>query len=91
MPFCPNCGNEVGNERFCQKCGAEQGTSRAGSDFSQTGPPRPPPQSVRVTSGIQYDGTICVILCCCLSPVAALIYYLLTEHPPQDYAPEYRQ
>ena len=82
MPFCPSCGAEVGNARFCPSCGAEQGST----GFSQQGGQQryPPQQTVRVTSGHQYDSGICVILCCCLSPVAALIYYLLTDHPDQQ-------
>ncbi len=79
MPYCPNCGSEVGNARFCANCGAEQGTvvsQRPGE-----------PQRVYVSTRHQYDDGICLLLCCCLSPVAAIIYYLLAEHPDQrsDY------
>ncbi|MHA2365707.1 MAG: zinc-ribbon domain-containing protein [Candidatus Hodarchaeales archaeon] len=79
MPFCPNCGTETGDAQFCPSCGTPQGP--------KAGPPGQPPypQPVRVTSGHQYDSAICLVLCCCLSPVAALIYYLLTEHPPDTY------
>ena len=83
MPFCPNCGSEVGTSRFCPSCGAEQGTGAQKATYGGSG--SPPPQTVRVTSGLQYDEMICLVLCCCLSPVAALIYYLLTEHPQQEY------
>lgn len=79
MPFCPNCGAEVGTARFCPSCGAEQGT--AAPKAYAGGSSSPPPQNVRVSTGVKYDEMICVLLCCCLSPIAALLYYLLTEHP----------
>ena len=84
MPFCPNCGTEVGEAKFCPSCGASQGPKGTGQG-SPGSTYSPQPQVVRVTSGHQYDDGICLLLCCCLSPVAALIYYLLTDHPNQTY------
>ena len=86
MAFCPNCGNELSEtEKFCPNCGTPQGGQQRPPVYQQ-----PPPQSgyygpqtVRVTSGHEYSDGICLLLCCCLSPVAALIYYLLTDHPGQ--------
>ena len=89
MPFCPNCGNDVGNGMFCPNCGAKQGERRepygpesshpsSGYLRQQTLPDYPP---VRRASGILYDETICCVLCCCVTPIAGLLYYLLTEHP----------
>ena len=74
MPFCPDCGTDIGAANFCPNCGAPQGTSKTQS-----------PQIVRVGSGIKYDDFICIILCCCLSPIAAVLYYLLTDHDPEPY------
>jgi hypothetical protein len=82
MPFCPNCGSDVGMSKFCPNCGAEQGF---GSPKAYNSSNSPPPQTVRVTSGLKYDDGICLLICCCLSPVGALIYYLLTEHPEKEY------
>ena len=72
MAYCPNCGTEVGGAKFCPNCGATQGGGYAGRPGA--------PQQVYVSTRHQYDETICLILCCCLSPVAAVLYYLLTEH-----------
>ena len=86
MAFCPNCGNELSeNEKFCPNCGTPQGGRVPPTPYQQTPRQQPyqPQQTVRVTTGHQYDETICLVLCCCLSPVAALIYYLLTDHPNQ--------
>jgi hypothetical protein len=81
MPYCPSCGSEVGFAKFCPNCGARQG------DIESGGPQKA--ERVYVSTGHQYDETICLILCCCLSPIAALIYYLLTEHPSQQYRSNY--
>ncbi|MHA1945311.1 MAG: hypothetical protein ACXAC6_04070 [Candidatus Hodarchaeales archaeon] len=89
MPFCPNCGNDVGNSMFCPNCGAKQGerrdqyspeSSHPSSGYDRQQPPSHY-QPVRRGSGIAYDETICLVLCCCVTPIAALLYYLLTEHP----------
>ena len=81
MPYCPQCGAEVGFAKFCPNCGARQG------DIDSRDSQRA--ERVYVSTGHQYDETICLILCCCLSPIAALIYYLLTEHPSQQYRSNY--
>jgi hypothetical protein len=88
MPFCPKCGNDVGNSLFCPECGAKQGERKDQFSSDPYGSPRyekqpPPPhyQPARLGSGIIYDETICLVLCCCVTPIAALLYYLLTEHP----------
>ncbi|MFX0118192.1 MAG: hypothetical protein ACFE9A_02290 [Candidatus Hodarchaeota archaeon] len=72
----------MGDARYCPNCGAAQG----GVEPSRPGVP---PQQVYVSTRHQYDSGICLILCCCLSPVAALIYYMLTEHPEQQYQTRY--
>ncbi|MHA1974533.1 MAG: hypothetical protein ACTSW1_16155 [Candidatus Hodarchaeales archaeon] len=80
MPYCPNCGQEVGNAIYCPNCGARQGEKQ--DAFSRGPSPQVPPPAYRRTgSGVEYNDGLCLILCCCLSPIAALIYYLLTEHP----------
>ena len=81
MPYCPQCGSEVEYQKFCPNCGASQG------DIDSVRPQRA--ERVYVSTGHQYDATICLVLCCCLSPVASLIYYLLTEHPDQQYRSNY--
>ncbi len=81
MAFCPNCGSETGGAKFCPNCGATQG----GADAGRPGAP----QQVYVSTRHQYDGGICLLLCCCLSPVAALIYYMLAEHPQDEYKTQY--
>ena len=81
MPYCPNCGSEVGGATYCPNCGATQG----GASSKSTGAP----QQVYVSTRHQYDDGICLLLCCCLSPVAALLYYLLTEHPGQQHKNQY--
>ena len=89
MPYCPKCGNDVGNGMFCSNCGAKQGERReqySSEPFDQPSEydrqQRPPHyQPVRRSSGIVYDETICLVLCCCVTPIAALLYYLLTDHP----------
>ena len=86
MAFCPNSGTELSEtEKFCSNCGAPQGSQQPPPAYQQEPQRQPyqPQQTVRVTTGHQYDGGICLLLCCCLSPVAALIYYLLTDHPDQ--------
>ena len=89
MPFCPKCGNDVGDSIFCPNCGAKQGDrndpydsepSYRSSEYNKL-PPQPQYQPNRRGSGIVYDETICLVLCCCVTPIAALLYYLLTEHP----------
>ena len=82
MPYCPNCGSEVGDARFCPSCGAAQGTA----DMRR---PSGAPQQVYVSTRHQYDSTICLLLCCCLSPIAAIIYYMLAEHPEDQYRSQY--
>lgn len=88
MPFCPNCGSEIGNAQFCPNCGMEQGdvvkTSSPGPQSNYGGGPPPNYQPVS-RSGTKYDETICLVLCCCLSPLVALVYYLLTDHTPDYY------
>lgn len=79
MIFCPKCGTDIGSANFCPNCGASQGSS--------THPQPPQPQVIRHTTGRKYDDAICLILCCCLGPVAAVIYYLLTDHEPETYIP----
>lgn len=88
--FCPNCGTEVGQSRFCPSCGMEQGTPSPKAyqgNYNQAGQQQPnqPPYQPRTGTGIEFNGAICVVLCCCLSPIAAIIYYLLTEHPQNEY------
>lgn len=87
MPFCPNCGTDTGNSRFCPSCGMEQGTPSTKAYQSNYNQPnqQPPYQPVRTAGGVKYDSGICVLICCCLSPVAAVIYYVLTEHPENQY------
>lgn len=85
MPFCPNCGAEVGTSKFCPSCGMEQGTgSESGLGSSYSGAQQPPYQPA-ARSGTQYNEGLCVVLCCCLSPIVALVYYLLTDHSPDYY------
>jgi len=80
MPYCPNCGHDVGNAVFCPNCGAKQGERVSSQDPSYS--PSPPGyQPVRRGSGVEYNEMICLVLCCCVTPIAAIIYYLLTEHP----------
>jgi hypothetical protein len=75
LKYCPICGSEVEpGARFCPNCGASQVPVTRG-------PITQPPQAARITTGHQYDEAICFMICCCLSPLAALIYYRLTEHP----------
>ncbi|MCK4847807.1 MAG: hypothetical protein KAT16_02155 [Candidatus Heimdallarchaeota archaeon] len=89
MPFCPKCGADVGNNMFCPNCGSKQGDKRDSIDSepSYRSPDydrqkqQPHYQPTRRGSGPRYDETICLILCCCVTPIAALLYYLLTEHP----------
>ena len=89
MPFCPKCGKDVGNNMFCPECGAKQGVKNDpyGSKPSYQSPEndrqQSPPyyQPARRSSGIVYDDMICLILCCCVTPIGAILYYLLTEHP----------
>ena len=90
--FCPNCGTEVGNSRFCPSCGMEQGSPAPKAyqgdniQYSQQPPNQQQPYyPPRTGSGVQYDAGICVLICCCLSPIAAIIYYVLTEHPENQY------
>ena len=87
MPFCPKCGFDVGSANFCFNCGTQQGSGKQPSSGGS-----PHPQTVKVTPSHQYDSGICLLLCCCLSPLAALIYYLLTDHPEKYLTDkQYRQ
>ena len=70
MTFCPNCGKETGNEKFCPECGAPQGTMRAAPEYS-------------AKKKEPYNVWIGAILCCCLGPIIAFIYYYITE-PEED-------
>lgn len=100
MAFCPFCGSEVNSASvFCENCGKKI------KDESQQASPQPqqpsyqpqqdkyysppPVQRSAKSGGIEYDDTICLILCCCLSPIAALIYYLLTDHDSYEYNRNY--
>ena len=70
MPYCPKCGKETGNENFCPGCGAPQGTKKAAPTYSAK---RKEP----------YNSWIGAIICCCLTPVPAFVYYYITE-PEED-------
>jgi uncharacterized membrane protein YvbJ len=87
MPFCPKCGKDVGNNMFCPECGAKQGVRNDpySSKPSYQSPENDRQQSpyfqpARRSSGIVYDEMICLIICCCVTPIGAILYYLLTEH-----------
>ncbi|MDZ4802761.1 MAG: zinc-ribbon domain-containing protein [Bryobacteraceae bacterium] len=42
MPYCTNCGTEVGNtDKFCAKCGLAQKPDPAASSFNASGAPPP--------------------------------------------------
>jgi len=66
MPYCPKCGKETGNENFCPECGAPQGAKRVAPTYSEK---RKEP----------YNAWIGAVLCCCLSPIVAFVYYYITE------------
>jgi len=70
MPYCPKCGKETGNENFCPGCGAPQGTKKAVPTYSAK---RKEP----------YNSWIGAVICCCLTPVPAFVYYYITE-PEED-------
>ena len=74
MPYCPKCGTETGEARFCPNCGATQG----GADTGR--PSTPPPQQVYSSGKPLFNELICLFLCCCVTPIGAVIYYVLTEH-----------
>jgi hypothetical protein len=77
VAFCPKCGTQVPEtENFCSNCGTPKETKRDQSPTSQ-----PEQQVVRVTSGHEFNDGICLILCCCLSPIAAIIYRRRANHP----------
>ena len=80
MPYCPNCGYDVGDSLFCPNCGAKQG-EKAGPQKPSYSPPPTGYQPARRGSGVEYNDLVCLLLCCCVTPVGAIIYYLLTEHP----------
>ncbi|MHA1984723.1 MAG: zinc-ribbon domain-containing protein [Candidatus Hodarchaeales archaeon] len=87
MPFCPNCGIELSEtERFCSNCGTPQGFQQRPPTYQQPPGQQPyqPQQAARVTTGHQYNEGLCVLLCCCMSPVVALIYYLITNQSNQN-------
>ncbi len=43
MPYCTNCGTEVGSlDKFCAKCGAPQTPGSSASSAAGPGPPTPP-------------------------------------------------
>jgi hypothetical protein len=91
MPYCPNCGTEVGGAKFCPNCGTEQGKSEFGrpSGSPEFRRSSSDPQPVYVSTRHQYDSTICLLLCCCVTPIGAIIYYMLSEHPDQQYDSRY--
>lgn len=92
MPFCPFCGSEINSESsFCENCGKNvKGTPQQPSyQPHQEKFARQPTYQSSGGGKIEYDDTICLVLCCCLSPIAALIYYLLTDHP-DNYDPNRR-
>jgi uncharacterized membrane protein YvbJ len=70
MPFCPNCGEEVGSAKFCPNCGDAQG---------------PGGHTKRFTSARKeaYNPYIGACLCVGLSPIAMMVYYFITE-PQED-------
>jgi uncharacterized membrane protein YvbJ len=70
MPYCPKCGKETGNAKFCPECGAPQGTAEAAPQYATR---RKEP----------YNSWIGAIICCCLTPVPAFVYYYITE-PNED-------
>lgn len=42
MPYCVQCGTEVGaRDKFCAKCGSRQAQAAGGSGFASTGTSRP--------------------------------------------------
>lgn len=83
MSYCPYCGSKTDfGAKFCPSCGKslveEQISYEPRHEY------RPPPP--RYSNGPRYDEGICCLLCCCLGPfgpIAALLYYLFTEHEPQ--------
>ncbi len=83
MPYCPKCGTEAGEAKFCPNCGATQGGADAGR------PGAPPTYQAQGSGKPKYDSTICLLLCCCVTPVGAVIYYVLTDHPEEQYKTQY--
>jgi hypothetical protein len=87
MRYCPYCGSEAkDSDLFCENCGKKLGTEGRARDAppqQQAGyAPHQQPQPYRASSGVQYDSLICLLICCCLTPVGAVIYYLLADHQP---------
>ncbi len=70
MPYCPKCGEEVGTAKFCPNCGTSQGPGRLIQAYAPA----------RIEA---YNPFIGACLCTCLTPIAMMVYYFITE-PQED-------
>ena len=68
---------------YCPNCGSE-------TEEAKYCPNCGAPQQVYVSTRHQYDEIVCLLLCCFLTPIASLIYLLLTKHPGDQYVNQFK-
>ena len=67
---CPNCGKQISESEFCLHCGMPL-TEQAKKSPSQ--------RAMGKQSQEQFNLPLCILMCCCLTPIGGLCYYLIAK------------
>lgn len=68
--ICPNCGNQNPESQFCMYCGLP---------LTEEAKKSPQQRAITQQSQEQFSMPTCLLICCCLTPIGGLIYYIIAK------------
>jgi uncharacterized membrane protein YvbJ len=68
--ICPNCGNKNPESQFCLNCGMP---------LTEQARKSPKQRAIAQQAQEQFNMPLCILICCCLTPIGGLIYYFIAK------------